>query len=560
MARRKKPTATKEWRKILCGLPGYDPFAQAGDCWFDEKAAQDVLDFFAECLKHIEGEVAGQPFILQPWQVSILANLFGWKKLDEKGRTVRRYREAFILVPRKNGKTPLVAGICNYVLFCDGERGAQIYCAAAEKEQAAIVYKHAKGMIEQEPELESRAKIYKAHKSIVLKHDEASVLKVLSADADTKHGGNSHLVVIDELHAQPNRDLVDVLETSMASANRAQPMMIHITTSDFERPSICNEKYAYACRVRDNKGQESQPGYDPSFLPVIYEASIDDDWRSEDTWRKANPNYGISVSEGYMRDKCRKAQEEPSFENTFKRLNLNIRTKTDEKWLDTEQWTKCRAIFDESTLRGRLCYSGLDLSSKIDVTAHVLVFPPTDDDPLWRVLPRFFIPSENAEKRERRDRVQYLTWSNLGHVTLTPGNVVDYEYVKESIQNDAREFRLQQIAYDPWNATQIALQLADAGANVIEFGQGFRSMSEPAKELEKLITAGTIRHNGNECLTWMIGNAVKEEDPAGNIKPSKKKSTERIDGVVALTMALGVAMVTPEEEASIYEQKGALRL
>jgi phage terminase large subunit-like protein len=252
----------------------------------------------------------------------------------------------FLYVPRKNGKTPLSAGICNYVLFCDGEPGAQIYSAAAEKEQAALLYRHAVGMITQEPELDSRARIYKGHKSVVLKDDPGSVFKVLSADADTKHGGNSHLVLIDELHAQPNRELVDVLQTSMASANRPQPLLVHITTADFDRESICNEKHDYACKVRDGIIE------DESFLPIIYEVTKDDDWKDERVWHKANPNLGVSVSLDYLRRECKRAQDTPTYENTFKRLHLNLKTQNDVRWLQLDRWDACAGPVDPELLSG----------------------------------------------------------------------------------------------------------------------------------------------------------------------------------------------------------------
>ncbi|MBV8780745.1 MAG: terminase large subunit [Phycisphaerae bacterium] len=535
-------------------IPGYDPFATAGDSWLDVDAVETVFAFFSECLKHVEGAVAGQPFKLEPWQQAIVGNIFGWKRKDDKGRIVRRYREAFIFVPRKNGKSPLVAGICNYVLFCDREPGAQIYSAAADKDQAAIIYRHASGMIAREPELEKRARIYRATKTIQLNEDQASVYKVLSADADNKHGGNSHLVMVDELHAQPNRELVDVLETSMASENRPQPLMIHITTSDFDRPSICNEKHEYASKVRDGVID------DPRFLPVIYEAAQTDDWKDPKVWAKANPNLGISVSLEYMRAKCKQAQDVPSFENTFRRLHLNQKTKTDRKWLDLAQWDNCGGAVSEELLRGRTCYGGLDLSTKFDLTAWVLVFPPNDEDELYRVLPRFFVPADNAREREKRDRVPYLTWERQKLVTATEGNVIDYAFIEAQILKDCGMFDVRQVAYDPWNATQTAIHLQDENVKMIEFRQGYRSMSEPAKELERLVISGKLAHGGNPVLRWMASNTMIESDPAGNIKASKAKSTEKIDGIVASIMALGLAMQRPPDDvgASIYERRGML--
>ena len=530
-------------------IPGYDPYLAAGDCKFNENAGQKVIDFFHECLTHIEGKLAGKPFWLEPWQQAIVANLFGWKRPDGS----RRYRECSIYVPRKNGKTPLGAGIANYVLFCDNEIGQQNICAAADREQAALLYRYAKGMVENDAELSKRCKIYGGfgQRSIVIESENSS-LRVISADAQTKHGGTLHLAIIDELHAQPNRDLVDVIQTSMASKNRRQPLLIEITTADFDRESICNEKYDYACKVRDGVID------DPAFLPVIYEAPKDADWTSPEVWKAANPNYGISVSEEYLARECKHAQESPAYENTFKRLHLNIKTQNDVQWLTLDRWDKCGEEYDIELLNGRECFMGIDLSTKIDLTAAVMVFPPIETDDRWHVLPRFWIPSINAEVRERRDRVPYVSWAQRGFIKMTDGNVVDYEVVKADILADAKRYVIRDIAYDTWNATQIALQLQAEGASVIEFGQGFRSMSEPTKELEKLILAGKLAHGGNPVLRWMANNVSVEQDAAGNLKPSKKKSTERIDGIVAMIMALGRAMVSNKASALYYRAEAQL--
>lgn len=533
----------KRWLKLFALIPGYDPVATApAGYWFDVAMADKAVAFFSECMTHIEGERAGQPFVLEGWQAAQVGCAFGWKR---PGGT-RRYREVFDYEARKNGKSTKCGGLINLVALCDGEAGAQIYSAAADREQAALVYRQAKGMLLNRPDLADGVKVYATYKSI--EYPGGAVYKALSADADTKHGFNTHFLIVDELHAHYSRDLVDVLITSMGA--RLQPMVWYITTADFDRESICNEKYDYACKVRDRVID------DPAFLPCIFEAKVDDDWKSPATWRKANPNMGVSISQEWLARECQRAQEVPTYENTFKRLHLNIRTTNDVRWLSVESWDKCDGDADESALAGRPCFGAMDLSTKMDITAWALLFPPTDEDPKWRVLPRFFIPEDNARQRERRDRVPYTTWARQGFVTMTPGNVVDYAFIKHQIAEDAKRFDLREIAYDPWNATQIAIQLQEEGATVVEFGQGFRSMTEPTKELEKLIVAGELAHGGNPVLRWMAQNVAVELDPAGNIKPSKKKSTERIDGIVALVMALGRAMVVPAEEQSVYETRG----
>lgn len=524
-------------------IPGYDPFATAGDCKFDHGRAADAICFFHEVLTHVEGELAKKPFFLEPWEQAIVANTFGWVRPDG----TRRYREVFVFVPRKNGKTALCAGIINYVLFCDDEPGAQIYCAAAERDQASLVYNQSKGMIENEPEMMKRVQIYKAMRSIV-RHDNGSVFKVLTADADTKHGFNTHLAIVDELHTQPNADLFDVLLTSTGA--RRQPIVISITTSDFDRPSLCNQKHEYASKVRD--GIIS----DQYFLPVIYEAAKTDDWHSEETWHKANPNLGVSLSLDYMRAMHQKAVNEPTFENTFKRLHLNMRTEQDVRWVPMDCWDACGESFDPAMLEGKVCYAGLDLSSTTDLTTLELYFPETH-----HVLCFFWIPSDRAHQRERRDRVPYVTWANQGFIEMTPGDIVDYAYVRRRLNEIGKKYQVRKIGYDPYNATQVALQLLhEDGLPMVEFRQGFISMNEPCKNVEALVIAKRLRHGGNPVLRWNASNVVARTDAAGNIKIDKAHSHEKVDGMVGLAMAVGLAIVDHENHGSVYDQRGILSL
>ncbi len=509
-------------------LRGYDPYATAGDDYrFDAGAANAACGFF-RCLQFIEGEKAGQPFILEDWQRAIVGAIFGWKI---KASGLRRYREAFIFVARKSGKTPLAAGMVLYGLFVDGEPGSQIYSAAAEREQAALVYRHAAGMIAREPELASRCKIYRTFKSIEIPATN-TIYKALSADAETKHGFSTHMVIVDELHAHPNGDLVEVLQTSMGA--RREPLMVHITTADYDRESICNRKYDYACKVRDGLFD------DKSFLPVIYEASADDDWKSPKTWKKANPNLGVSIKQEYLERECQRAQNEPSYENTFKRLHLNIRTQQDVRWLPMDKWDACNAT---PRYEGP-CFAGLDLASTTDIAALVLYWPETNALRCW-----FWIPGDNAVKREKRDRVPYSAWARDGLIEMTPGNVIDYNHIRAAVNEVAGEYELNQIGYDPWNARHLAQQLADEdGLPMVEFRQGYISMNEPSKHFERLITSCVLAHGGNDILRWMASNATARVDPAGNIKPDKQRSREKIDGIVAAIMAIGLAMVGESSE------------
>jgi phage terminase large subunit-like protein len=508
-------------------LPGYDPWSEGEGYYFDENAA-NIACWFFEKLKLIEGEKAGQPFRLEPWQQAIVGAMYGWRSATTG---LRRYREAFVYIPRKNGKSMLAAGLVLVAMFVDKEPGAQIYSAAAEREQAALVFRQAAGMIAREPALAGKCEVRKSMKAIE-RPETNSIYKALSADADTKHGLGAHMVIVDELHAHPNADLVDVLQTSMGS--RREPLLIHITTADYDRPSVCNTKHEYACNVRDGVFK------DASFLPVVYEATNEDDWTSPEVWAKVNPNLGVSVRREYLERECQRAQNEPSYENTFKRLHLNIKTQQDVRWIPMDTWDRCSGV---PTPSGP-CFAGLDLASTTDIAALVLFWPDTGS-----IVPWFWIPSDNAEKREKRDRVPYLTWGRQGLVTLTPGNVIDYNFIRQQINELADTYEIQKIGYDPWNARHLAQQLQDDdGLPLAEFRQGYISMNEPSKHFERLLTSNDLRHGGNEVLRWMAGNVTVRTDPSGNIKPDKQRSTEKIDGIVAAIMAIGLGMTAEIEE------------
>lgn len=544
MAVRLTPPMTGAWKRLLRQIPGYDPIATAGPCLFHAALATRVLDFFGECLHFIEGTTGGQPFLLQPWQRAILANLFGWLRPDGS----RRYREALVLAPRKNGKTPLMAGLALFSLLCDDEPGAQIYSAAADIEQASLIYRHAVGMLRAEPELESRGEVYSTSRTIV-KKGTLCKFQALSGDAPTKHGLNSSLVLIDELHTQYNRHLVDALMTSTAS--RRQPLVIAITTADFARPSICNEKVAYARKVRDGSLD------DMAFLPVLYEAPLEMDWKEPATWQRANPNLGISVSREYLQRECQRAIETPSYQNAFRRFHLNQATAQDVRWLTPEHWQQC---FDPTLsvdeLAGQPCFGGLDLGQVSDLSAFVLYFPQQHALLAW-----YWLPEATIYYRQETARVPYPEWVQAGQINATQGNVTDYDQVREDINEIAESYDIQEIAIDPSNSTQLQTQLLGEGYKVIRFNQSFRAMSSPSKELERLVVSQQLRHQNDPVTRWCAGNVTLETNAAGDIRPSKAKSSEKIDGVVALVMSLGRAMVwNPERQQSVYERRGILAL
>jgi phage terminase large subunit-like protein len=527
-----------EWEEVLQGIPGYDPFRGSAGCWFDQAAARQAVDFFGDYVRHVEGDLAGQPFRLEPWQQAIVANLFGWKRRDLQSRVVRRYRELFLYLPRKNGKSLLAAGIGLLVFFCDDEPGQQDFLAAADKEQAGVLFRMMKANIEAEPALAKRCRIYGGSaqagqaKSIV--KPDNSFLKVLSADAETKHGGNSHLVIVDELHAQPSRDLVDVLTTS--SGSRKQPLFISITTADFDRPSLCNEKHKYACEVRDN------PEQDPAFLPVVYEAGPEDAWDDPATWRKANPNIGVSVSEEYLARECQRAKSVPEYENTFRRLHLGQRTQQDVRAIPLQLWDKGCEPFELRELEGQPCWAGLDFGWRDDYAALVLVFPSDGD--IVRVVPHFWIPT-NGKRDLRSEPARDFIARKL--LSVTDGNSTDMEAIYQTLRDVRELFALRKIAYDPANARKQGQDLLADGFDVCEFFQTKRNFSEPWKWMMAALPDGRLRHGGHAVLRWMAGNTAIEVDGLDGVQPKKKKSAEKIDGICALCMALGAWLVDPEK-------------
>lgn len=529
--------------RAICEVPNYDPHRDAGDFYFDVTAGARAIAFIETYLRHIEGPKAGTPFLLERWQVAIVANIFGWR---HKVTHLRRYREAFVYVPRKNGKTALAAAIVAYMLFCDGEFGAQIYSAAADREQAALIYRDVAGMIEQNPVLVARSNVYRTYRSIE-NPALGAVYRALSADANTKHGFNTHAAIIDELHAHPNGDLVDVLKTSTGA--RAQPLILYITTADFARESICNSKLTYAKRVRDGTA------VDQRFLPVIYEAPVECDWKDPAIWRMVNPNYGVSVYADYFESEAKQAAEQPSYLNTFLRLHLNIQTASDVAWFVPGDWDKCagKIPYDQLALalRGQPCYASLDLATTTDIAAYVKWFPEQRV-----VIPRFFIPKDNIERRARRDGVPYEGWAKLGALETTEGNVIDHDAIFEAVRSDTDKYRIIECAYDRWNATALVNRLQGESVKMLAFGQGFASMSAPSKMLEKYVRGNQFTHGNHPVLSWMARNVQAEIDAAGNIKPSKKKSKEKIDGIVGLVMAIGCAMLKPELPPSVYETRG----
>jgi phage terminase large subunit-like protein len=505
-----------EW--VLCEA---DERAVLDGCWFDLAAAERVRTFFRKFLRHSKGQWASQPFELLDWQWDrIVAPLFGWKRADG----TRRFRRGYIEVPKKNGKSTLFSGLSLYLLCGDGEAGAEVYSAAVDRDQASIVYNEAANMVEASPALSGRLQVVRSTKRIAF-HKTRSFYKALSADVPAKEGLNAHAVLIDELHAQRTRELWDTLR--YAGASRRQPLHLSVTTAGFDRLSICWEQHEYARQVLDGTIRDS------SFFAFISAAAPEADWTDPAVWQAANPSFGITVNADQFAEDCKEAQESPAKENSFRRYRLNQWTEQDVRWLSIEKWDACATV--PKDLDGKDCYGGLDLSSTTDLSAFVLVFP---DEAWFDVLAFFWVPEEGAKRRQRRDRVPYGQWIRDGFIEATPGEAVDYDRIRARIKELGERYRILSIAIDRWNATQLSCQLEGDGFEMVAFGQGFASMNWPTKKLEEVVLSGRLRHGGNPVLRWMAGNASIETDAADNWKPSKKKSRERIDGIVALIMAL----------------------
>jgi phage terminase large subunit-like protein len=507
----------------------------------DRKKADHVIDFFAE-LRHTLGQWAGKPIELMPWQRDeLITPLFGWVHKDTG---LRRFRTAYIEVPKKNGKSTLCSGLALYLLAADGEPGSQVYCAAASRDQATIVYREASRMAKTSPLLKDYILARDSLKHLALPSSN-SFLKALSAEHHRQEGLNWHGLIFDELHAQPDRRLWDCLR--YGGASRREPLLISITTAGFDRHSICYEQRTHAERVLNGTSE------DLTFFGLIRCADEDDDWTKFKTWKKANPSLDVTINRADIRASCIEAKESPTKENSFKRYRLNIWTEQDERWMPMKRWDSCAGQLEPADLEGQQCFCGLDLASTRDIAALSMVFP-TDEG--VSVLSRFWIPKANALERERRDRVPYLTWAKEGLVTLTAGDVIDYDVIRQDINDLNEKYNIKEIAIDRWNAAQITTQLQGDGFEVVMFGQGFASMSAPTKELEKIVYSKELTHGGCPVLRWMAGHVVVEQDAAGNLKLSKRKSQEKIDGLVALVMALGRANVRTEPVRSVYSSGG----
>lgn len=512
---------------------------------YDKKKADRAVTFI-ENLCHTKGKWAGTPFWLLPWQEQLIRDIFGIVKADGN----RQFRTAFVEICKKVGKSELAAAVALYLLYADNEPSAEVYGAAADRQQASIVFDVAKQMVEMSPALMKRSKLMGATKRIV-NYGNAGYYQVLSAEVGGKHGFSVSGLVFDEIHTQPNRQLYDVL-TKGSSDARQNPLHFIITTAGNDRHSIAYELHTKAVDILEGRR------VDPTFYPVVYGLKDDDDWEDEANWYKVNPSLGYTVDIERLRDAYREAKQNPADEVTFKWLRCNMWVSSTVAWIPDAIYMRGNESIEAASLEGRDCYAGLDLSSTGDITALVLIFPPRDENEKYVLLPYFWIPEETIPRRVKANSVPYDIWEKQGYIMSTEGNVIHYDFIEKFIMYLSEKYHILEIAVDRWNATQMIQNLEGEGFTIIPFGQGFSSMSAPTKEFYRLLMEGRIIHGRNPVLRWMAGNVVIDTDPAGNIKVTKAKSKEKIDGIVAAIMALDRCIRQEGQSGSVYDERGLL--
>lgn len=526
--------------------------------WFDQAAGERMAAFIEGFCRHNKGEWAGQLIKLSDIHRRILVCVFGWMRADG----TRRFRIAWIELPRKNAKSTIAAGVGVYLTVADHEPGAEVYATATKMKQAKIVHDAAKSMVKASPML--RRFLRPLTNNISCARMDAK-FEPLGSDSERLDGLNAHGHIPDEVHAHKDRGVWDVVETSKGA--RRQPLTFAITTAGVYDPeSIGWEMHDYSIKVLEGIVE------DDAHFALICAADEGDDWKHPQTWAKANPMLGISIKESYLAEQCRAAQERPSFLNTFLQKHLNIWTAQVKRWIPPEKWDACAV--EPKPLLGRQAWGGLDLSTKLDIAAFAACAADvvTIDGKAvthWDWLFRFWVPEVLVLEREQKHaRPSYKAWVDAGVLCATPGNVIDYDFIKRDIVGLTKTIKLQQIGFDPWNATQLAIQLMaelnpsndEKGFQMVDVRQGMKSLSEPAKEWEKLIVDGKHRHGGQAVMRWMVSNVAIRKDANDNIAPDKLTSKGKIDGVLASLMALGRAITTPPKPTSVYERRGMLEV
>ena len=510
---------------------------------WDGEAARHAVAFFGH-LRHSTGEWAHQPFELQPWQAFVIGSLFGWKRVDG----LRRFRTAYVEVARKNGKSVLLAGTALYALIADGEPGAHVYAAATTRDQARIVFGEAERMVDASPALRSRITRTVNNLAVL---PTSSWFRPLSADASKMDGLNVHFAAVDEVHEHSSPEIIQKLNT--ATGSRRQPLVFEITTAGYDRQSVCWQHHEFS--VKTLEGTVPPEAADSWFAFI---ATIDpgDDWTNPAVWIKANPSLGVTVKVEDLKRQVEEAREMPAQQNAIRRLRLNEWTEQVTRWIDMGVWADGATPFDEDDLIGRPCYAGLDLARVNDLSSLALVFPPEQPGERVKVIWRHWCPEDDILRRARRDRAPYTVWREHGWLKATEGNTTDFRFIEAEIVDLATKFNILEIAYDRTFAGELVRNLQDEGLTLVEFGQGFISMGPASAELMRLLIGRELQHGGNPVATWCASNVTVRRDPAGNEKPDKERSTERIDAVVAAIMAVGRLQVGVG--GSVYEQRGLL--
>ena len=508
-------------------------------------AASEQLAFFAG-LRHSKGEWAGSAFALEPWEAFILGSLFGWRRAD--GR--RRFKTAYIEVPRKNGKSTLAAGLGLQLAFFDAEPGAEVYAAATKRAQALIVFSEAKRMTLRTPELRRRIAVQVGNLHMTASD---SKFEPLGADADNLDGLNIHAAIVDELHAHKTRTLWDVLATGTGA--RRQPVLFAITTAGTSRAGVCYDQHRYVEQILEGAVT------DDATFGIIYTIDEGDDWRSPASWAKANPNLGVSVKTEILAELAAQAEVMPSARAAFQTKRLNVWVNAAEGWLDAGQWVAA-AVPEYRPGPDDECFLGLDLGTRRDVTAKVeLTRRRIEEGWHYHARTRFWYPQGRVRGPDTPATANYAGWAESGALVLTPGNATDFPIIEEELRRDLAALpHPLSIAFDPWQSHEIMTKLHSEGAPVVEVAQNMRNLSAPMKELEALLATGRFTHDGNPVMTWMVSNVGIRRDSADNILPIKTAEALKIDGVVALIMALARALVQAPSPPSVYETRGVLAL
>lgn len=494
------------------------------DLVFNYEEGERWCKFFS-LLKHSKGKQhLNKPFILEDWQVFLIMNIYGWQKPDG----LRRFKNVYIEIARKNGKSTLVTGMGLGALLIDREATPEVYSAATKGDQARIVFEEASRMVGKSNLLSNKLTVMRD--SIFCKSN-FGIFKPLASDSKTLDGLNVHFAAIDEVHAHKSSEVIDLLDT--ATGAREQPLIVEITTSGSNKGSICYKHHEMTKKVLEGVIKND------AWFGVVYSIDEGDDWKDERVWIKANPNLGVSKRKEYMCEQYEKAVQMPSFLNTFLRLDLNVWTGSTTRWISDESWMGCYEQFTEQDLLGMECVAGCDLASVGDTNAISLVFKKDNE---FRLLNYFFVPAETKQKKYELDNINYPEWVRDGDIIETTLPSRDDEAIILKIMEIKSKFKLKAIAFDRWQSEDIVHKLESVGVECVAFGQGYKSMSYPTKKLEEMVTNKQLKHNGNKAMRWMVSNIMIERDAADNIKINKAKSSEKVDGPVSLVMALGTLL------------------